>query len=697
MNLAARDNGKLLAACVVGIAIVGTVIAASPVVVKAQAVKKRAITFHDLISMRRLSDPQISPDGKWVAYTVATPNLETNHTSRDIWVVSVASGEPRQLTHGGSDTRARWSPDGQNLAFISARAEGNQQVFRIALKNGESNRVTSLSTGADNEIWSPDGKTIAFVSSVFPECLDDACNARRGAEKAKSKVKARVYGKLLYRHWNSWWDGKRSHLFLVPAAGGIPRDLTRGADYDVPPFSLGSPEAIAFSPDSQEICFTANTDKNEALSTNGDLFTVPASGAGSPTRITLNPADDWGPVYSRDGMWIAYRAQMQPGYEADRWRLMLYSRKNRKETNLTAEFDRSVESYEFAPDSKTIYFSAEDKGEMPIYSIVAAPGNSPKVVVNGNFNDEFDVSGDGHTIAFARTSLTMPAEIFSANSDGSDVRQLTNQNAGLLSQLDLAKPEAFWFEGAEKTQVEGFLIRPPNFDASKKYPTLLVIHGGPQNAWTDAWGYRWNQQVMAAPGYVVLAINPRGSSGYGQKFTAEVSRDWGGKAYQDLMDGLDAAMAKYPFIDASRLAAAGGSFGGYMVDWIATHSGRFKCLISHAGTYDAVSMNATEELWFQEWEFDGTPWGNSEFYKKWSPSEYAAALGKYKTPTLVVAGEMDFRVPYTQSLEFFTALRLQGVPSKLLIFPDEGHWVMKPQNSELWYKTFLAWIAEYLR
>ena len=469
------------------------------------------------------------------------------------------------------------------------------------------------------------------------------------------------------------------------------------ADYDVPPFTLGSPEAIAFSPDSQEICFTANTDKNEALSTNGDLFTVPASGAGSPTRITLNPGDDWGPVYSRDGMWIAYRAQMQPGYESDRWRLMLYSRKNRKETNLTADFDRSVESYEFAPDSKTIYFTAEDKGEMPIYSIAAAPGNSPKVVVNGNFNDEFDVSGDGRTLAFARTSLTMPAEIFSANSDGSDVRQLTHQNAGLLSQLDLAKPEAFWFEGAEKTQVEGFLIRPPNFDASKKYPTLLLIHGGPQNAWTDAWGYRWNQQVMAAPGYVVLAINPRGSSGYGQKFMAEVSRDWGGKAYQDLMDGLDAAMAKYPFIDASRLAAAGGSFGGYMVDWIATHTGRFKCLISHAGTYDAVSMNATEELWFQEWEFDGTPWGNSEFYKKWSPSEYAAALGKYKTPTLVVAGEMDFRVPYTQSLEFFSALQLQGVPSKLLVFPDEGHWVMKPQNSELWYKTFLAWLAEYLK
>ena len=673
------------------------VLAVAPVFLSAQTTKKRAITFQDLISMHRLSEPQISPDGKWVAYTVATPNLETNHTSRDIWIVSAAAGEPRQLTHGGSDTRPRWSPDGQKLAFLSARIEGNQQVFSMDVKSGTVNRVTFLSTGADNEIWSPDGKTIAFVSSVYPDCTNEACNARRDAEKSKSKVKAHIYNKLLYRHWNAWSDGKRSHLFVISAEGGTPRDLTPGADYDVPPFTLGAPEAIAFSPDSREICFTANTDRDEALSTNGDLFTVPVAGTRAPTRITLNPADDWGPVYSRDGQWIAYRAQTQPGYEADRWRLMLYSRKDKKETNLTETFDRSVESYEFAPDSKTIYFTAVDKGEMPIYAISVAQGNTPKAIVNGNFNEEFDINADGRTLAFARTSLTMPAEIFTANSDGTGVHQLTHQNAALLSQLDLPKPEAFWFEGAEKTQVEGFMIRPPNFNPAKKYPALLLIHGGPQNSWTDAWGYRWNQQVMAAPGYIVLAINTRGSTGYGQKFTAEISRDWGGKAYDDLMSGLDAAIAQYPFIDGSRVAAAGGSFGGYMVDWIATHTGRFKCLISHAGPYDAVSMNATEELWFQEWEFGGTPWANSEFYKKWSPSEFAAALGKYKTPTLVVGGELDFRVPYTQELEFFAALQRQGVPSKLLVFPDEGHWVLKPQNSQLWYKTFLDWLAEYLK
>ena len=688
-----RTIGKAMAVWVVVAAIACT----APVSLKAQEQRKRAITFQDLIAMHRLGDPQISPDGKWIAYSVSTPDLDANRSVRNIWIVSTAGGEPRQLTRGGTDTRPRWSPDGKKLAFLSGRVENNPQVYWMNLQGGEPNRLTSLSTGADNELWSPDGKTIAFVSSVYPDCKDAACNARRDTEKEKSKVKARIYEKLLYRHWTGWSDGKRSHLFVVSASGGIPRDLTLGADYDVPPFNLGAPEPIAFSPDSQELCFTANTDKDEALSTNGDLFTVPVSGAGGLKRITSNPGNDWGPVYSPNGMWIAYRAQMQPGYESDRWRLMLYARKGGNQSNLTENFDSSVESYAFAPDSKTIYFNAEDKGEMPIYSIAAAPGNSSKVVVSGNSNDEFAVSQDGRTLAFARTSLTMPAEIFVAHSDGSNVRQLTHQNAARLSQLDLPKPEMFWFEGAEKTQVEGILIRPPHFDASKKYPALLLIHGGPQGAWTDAWGYRWNEQVMAAPGYVVLAINPRGSTGYGQKFTAEISRDWGGKVYEDLMNGLDAAIAKYSFIDGSRVGAAGGSYGGYMIDWIATHTGRFKCLISHAGPYDTVSMGATEELWFNEWEFGGTPWANPENYKKWSPSEFAAALGKYKTPTLVVGGELDFRVPYTQDLEFFTALQRQGVPSKLLIFPDEGHWVLKPQNSELWYKTFLGWLAEYLK
>jgi len=691
-----KSVGRII---VFGVALLAALIGASVGAPSAgaQAQEKRAITFHDLISMHRLSDPQISPDGKWVAYGVATPDFDANHQVKNIWIVAVAGGESRQLTQGGSDERARWSPDGKSLSFLSSR-DGSAQVYKVAVDGGEPVKVTSLSGGADNEIWSPDGKWIAFTSSVYPDCKDDACNAARDAANDKSKVKAHVYEKLLYRHWTSWSDGKRSHLFIV-AVGGVPRDLTPGADYDVPPFSLDGAEAIGFSPDSQEICFTANTDKDEALSTNGDLFIVPAGGAAEPKRITSNPGDDWGPTYSPDGKWIAYRAQLQPGYESDRWRLMLYDRASGKATNLTESFDRNVNSAAWSADSKTIYFQSEDKAQMPIYSIAASAGSSPTIVLGDSFNAEFDISHDGRILAFTRTTVAMPAEVFAANSDGTGVRQLTHQNSALLSQLDLPPLEPIWFEGAEKTQVEGLLLRPPHFDTSKKYPLLLLIHGGPQGEWDEDWGgYRWNPQVMAAPGYVVLMINPRGSFGYGHKFTEEISRDWGGKVYEDLMKGVDAAVAKYPFIDGSRMAAAGGSYGGYMVDWIATHTGRFKCLISHAGPWDQFSMyGATEELWFPEWEMGGAPWSNPELYKKWSASEFAGALGKYKTPTLVIAGELDFRVPYTQSLEFFTALQRHDVPSKLMIFPDEGHWVLKPQNSELWYGAFLGWLATYLK
>jgi dipeptidyl aminopeptidase/acylaminoacyl peptidase len=657
---------------------------------------KRPLTFNDLAAVHRLSGPQISPDGKWIAYEVGTPNVETNRVVRDIWLVAASGGEARQITRGGSDTRPRWSPNSKRLMFLSSR-DGEQQIYWINLDGGDANRLTGLPGGADNQLWSPDGKWIAFVSNVYPDCKDDACNSEKFAAREKSKVKARIYERLLYRHWNRWWDGTRSHLFVMPANGGAARDLTLGADYDVPPFNLGDPEAIAFSPDSAEICFTANTDPDAAVSTNGDLFTVPVTGGAAPKRITSNPANDWGPAYSADGKWIAYRAQTHPGWESDRWRLMLYDRAKGEALNLTEKVDLSIEAYLWSPDSKALYFVAEEKGEMPVFSIAAAPGSTPQPVIPDGFNAEIVVSPDGRSLVFTRTSLTMPAEIFRADADGRNVKQITHSNDALIAQLDLPPVEPFWFAGASKTQVEGLLVKPPNFDASKKYPTLLLIHGGPQQAWTDAWGYRWNQQLMASPGYVVVMVNPRGSPGYGEKFEAEVSRDWGGKVYEDIMKGLDAAIAKYPFIDGTRLAAAGGSFGGYMVEWIATHSDRFKCLISHAGSWDQVSMyGATEELWFMEWEFGGPPWEKPDLYKKFSAHEYASALGKYNTPTLVIGGELDFRIPYTQELEFFTALQRQSVPSKLVLFPDEGHWIAKPQNSQLWYKTFLDWLARYL-
>lgn len=658
----------------------------------------RPIQFDDMIAMHRVSDPQISPDGKWVAYVVSTPDLQANHSVSDIWLVPTTGGAERELTRGGSDSRPRWSPDGKKIAFLSSR-DGTQQVYVISIYGGESSRLTLLSTGADNEVWSPDGKLMAFVSSVYPDCKDDDCNKSRDDAASKNAVKAHVAERLLYRHWTAWADGKRSHLFVIPADGsGAPMDLTPGADYDVPPFNLGAPEAIAFSPDSKELCFTANTDNDEALSTNGDLFTVPVDGGAAPKRITSNKGDDWGPAYSPDGRWIAYRSQTTPGYESDRWQLLIFNRDTGEREDLTSDFDRNVETYEWAPDSRTIYFQAEDRAEMPIYSISVSAGSKPTPVVAEGFNAEFALSADGKEFAFSRSSLTYPAELFSAKSDGAGAKQITHQNSALIEQLDMSAAEPFWFEGAEGTKVEGLLVKPPHFDASKKYPMLFLIHGGPQGAWDDEWGYRWNPQVMASPGYVVVMVNPRGSTGYGQKFTDEIQGDWGGKVYEDLMKGVDYAVAHYPFIDATRLAEAGGSFGGYMTDWIATHSGRFRCLISHAGPYDLTSMyGSTEELWFVEHDLEGVPWTNPEMYAKWSPSTYAGELGKFRTPTLVVDGELDFRVPYSQDLEFFTALQRQGVPSKLVIFPDEGHWILKPQNSKFWYQTFLGWLAKYLQ
>ena len=662
----------------------------------AQESAKRPITFDDMIKMHRVAEPQISPDGKWVAYSVATPDMDANRNASNVWMVSTAGGAPQQLTQSGHDSSPVWSPDGKTIAFLSSRS-GDSQVYLLSLEGGEAQKLTKLSTGADIVKWSPDGKTIAFTSSVYPDCKDDNCNSKRDAEKEKNKVKAHVAERLLYRHWTHWNEGKRSHLFVVPAdGGGAPRDLTPGADFDVPPDERGGPADINFSPDGKELCFAAVIDKIEAISTNGDLFTVPVAG-GEIKRITTQPGFDGAPVYSPDGKYIAYRAQLTPEYESDRWRVMLYDRQTGKSQNLSEGFDRSADELAWYADSKTIYFNAENETQKPVYAMTARPGAEPKKILADTYNAAISLSRDGKTLAFERSSLTMPAEVFVAASDGSGARQLTHHNDAILATLEMNPPETFWFEGAEGTKVQAMLIRPPKFDAAKKYPLLVLLHGGPQTMWSNSWGYRWNPQVFSGAGYVTLMINRRGSTGYGQKFTNEITNDWGGKAYADVMNGVDFALKKYPFIDGSSMAAAGGSYGGYMADWIATHTGRFKAIISHAGVYDKVSMYATEELWFEEHDMQGTPWSNPESYRKWAPVTYAGELGKFKTPTLVISGERDYRVPYTQSLEFFSALQRQGVPSKLVVFPDEGHWVLKPQNSQFWYKTFLDWLALYLR
>jgi dipeptidyl aminopeptidase/acylaminoacyl peptidase len=674
----------------------GALLLGAGMILSAQEAAKHPITFDDLFKMHRIGEPQVSPDGKWVAYTVSTPDMDANRGASNIWLVATTGGAELQLTQSGHDSSPVWSPDGKTLAFLSSRS-GESQVYLLAMEGGESHVLTKLSTGADIVKWSPDGKTIAFASSVYPDCKDDDCNSKRDAEKEKSKVKAHVAEHLLYRHWTHWNEGKRGHLFVVPADGSAaPRDLTAGAEYDVPPDERGGPGDINFSPDSQELCFTAVTDKMEAVSTNADLFIVPVAG-GEPKRITTQPGFDGNPVYSPDGKFIAYHAQLKPEYESDRWRVMLYDRQSRKNENLSEGFDRSANELAWSPDSKTIYFTAENETQQPVYAMAARAGAEPKKIIADTYNTAISFSADGKTLVFERTSLAMPAEVFAAAGDGSNARQLTHQNDAILTTLEMNAPETFWFDGADGTKIQAMLIRPPKFDASKKYPLLVVLHGGPQTMWSNAWGYRWNSQVFSAAGYVTLMINRRGSTGYGQKFTDEITNDWGGKAYVDVMNGVEYTLKKYPFVDGNRMAAAGGSYGGYMADWIATHTGRFKAIISHASVYDKPAMWATEELWFEEHDMQGAPWTNPESYRKWSPSTYAGDLGKFKTPTLVICGERDYRVPYTQSLEFFSALQRQGVPSKLVVFPDEGHWVLKPQNSQFWYKTFLDWLATYVK
>ncbi|MBK7601031.1 MAG: S9 family peptidase [Acidobacteria bacterium] len=652
---------------------------------------KRPVTFDDLVSIKRVADAQISPDGRKIAYVINVVDKEQNRGKRSIWVVPVTGGAPQQLiTSPRNDDTPRWSGDGRRIAFLSTR-DGAPQIFIADADGANQRKVTSVPEGVSDFVWSPDGKMFAFSSDVYPECSDLKCVAEKGEAADRSKVKAVIADRLLFRHWDSFKRGKRAHLFVVSADGSGTKDLTPG-DYDAPPFSLGDPTAYDFSPDSKEIVFARNTEKVEAVSTNNDLFIVPVSG-GEARRITgNNPGSDTTPRYSPDGRWIAYRSQARNGYESDKFRLMLYDRNAGTSKEISTGFDRWVGELVWAPDSRNIFIGAEDRGR-ELIGVASIDGGVKPVIANTS-STGISLSADGRTLGFTRSSLTMPAEVFTSSTDGSGTRQLTSTNADLLSRLELNPAEDFEYIGALKAKIHGYIVKPPQFDKSKKYPMILLIHGGPQGAWLDNWGYRWNAQMWAARGYVTVLINPHGSTGYGQAFTEQISGDWGGAVYEDLMKGVDFVVAK-GYVDPTRLGAAGGSYGGYMVNWILGHSDRFKALVSHAGVYNLTSMyGVTEELWFGEWEFKGTPWDNPQLYTKWSPHLSAK---NFKTPTLVVHGELDYRVPVGEGLQLYTTLQRKGVPSKLLYYPDEGHWVLKPQNSELWYKTVLDWFDKWLK
>ncbi|MFZ0198083.1 MAG: S9 family peptidase, partial [Candidatus Sulfotelmatobacter sp.] len=731
---------------------------------------KHPFTFEDMMKLKRVGEPEISPDGKWVIFSVVDVDLAANTKTPHIWIVPLGAGQEKagfstaqdaspsanhpasvEMTGGGEREiiadqdadRPRWAPDGKRFAFVSTK-EGGSQVWIADFDDGAGTvsgvyKLTSMPTEAGGELWSPDGKNVLFTSDIYPECDGQpdeiACNSKKVDEANKSKVKAQIFTQLLYRHWNAYKEGKRSHIFLLPVLTQVHvyHDLTPG-DYDAPVFSLGGQDDYAFSPDGQEVCYTSNHDKNPAASTNNDLWIVPVNvGADASSAEVLartknisadNPASDSTPLYSPDGRYIAYRAQQRPGYESDRFQLMLYDRKTGEKRNLTENFDRWVGTFAWSPNSERIFFSSEDKGNSPIYELRVSEGSAlkvsswPREIVAG-FNDDLALTANGERIFFSRMSISAPIEIFAAYTamppchvDYANGRvperpyeapecqlsradALTHVNGSLLGGVLLASLSPFWFTGAHNDKVEGFLVKPPDFDASKKYPVKFLIHGGPEGAWGDDWSFRWNPELFAANGYVVIMINFHGSTGYGQKFIDAINGDWGGAPFEDLMKGLDYAEKTYPFIDKDRECALGASYGGYAINWILGHTDRFKCLVSHDGMFNAESAwGTTEELWFNDWEFKGTPYDNRAMYEKWSPHEYAK---NFKTPTLVIHGQLDYRLDVSEGLQLFTTLQMEGVPSKMLYFPDEGHWVLKPQNSQLWYKTVNDWVGQWVK
>jgi dipeptidyl aminopeptidase/acylaminoacyl peptidase len=742
--------------------------------------KKRPMTFADLMAMKRVSDPQISPSGKWVMFCVTDVSLEKNTKTNHLWVVPIAGGKEVQITLGEGESNGRFSPDGKSVSYTA----GDQVVLAAwdegAGKVGEGHALTHVSTGADGAIWSPDSQRLLFVSSVYPECSDkamwaeeDACNKAKDETTEKSQVRAQVWDELLFRHWNNYTGQKRSHVLMVSAADGSHvRDLTPKSTVgtaETPTFSLGGPLGYAWAPDSKEVAYVTNLDKVPAASTNNDVFTLRVDEpAAKAVKISTSPGSDDGPAYSPDGKYIAFRSQERNGFESDQFRLVLFDRGKRILRTAAPQvelprgglYDNWIDEFVWAPDSDSIVFASGVRGMEALFSYTILPDQKPtekslfvRLTREGEYSDiHITRTGAGATIIASKMTLTSPAMAVAikaealghtyydaASPDVTEIpleeKSLVHLNEPLLEQLSLSKLEPFWFKGAEGTEVEGFLVKPPNFDPNKKYPLKFLMHGGPQTAWGDSWSYRWNWQLMAASGYVVVGINRRGSTGYGQKFVDEVSGDWGGRAYEDLMKGLDYAEQHYSFIDKDRECALGASYGGFMADWVLTHTNRFKCIVTHDGMYDPVSAyGTTEEMWFNEWEFrrpedfpagwDGfttakagpppaakddkpksegqpsQPWryqnltAEQDPFRKWSPMLH---IKDAKTPTLVIHSQRDYRLDVSQGFELYTALQRLGVPSKFLYFPDEGHWVLKPQNSQLWNATVEDWCDRWTK
>lgn len=655
---------------------------------------RRAMTIDDLIVAPRIADPQLSPDGRTVLFVRTSTDGKTGRRNADIYAVPAdGSGEPKPILDGDkTETNPRWSPDGKRIAFLSNR-DGAMQIYVAAADGGGPRKVTDLKAGVEPPVvWSGDGARIAFVSDVYPECTDEACNRQKFEEAEQNPVKVHRLTRLLYRHWDTWRENVRHHVFVTSVDQGKPRDLTPG-DFDSPPTQQEG-GAIAFSPDGRTVAFVSNREGNdtEAWTTNNDVFLVPVDG-GEPRQLTKNnPAADTHPMFSRDGRTLYVLAQRRAGFESDRWYIDAYDIQSGSKRTVFTKPDLSVSEIALSKEDSTIWFTAGQEARVNLFSVPASGGEPKRVLEGGSIGS---IQPAANFVVFSMSSLVAPPEVYRVGADGGGLKPLTEANAGWLKEVTFSQPESLTVNVAGGP-VQYWLIKPPNFDPSTKYPVVFLIHGGPQGVWGDAWSTRWNPSLWAAQGWVIAAPNPSGSTTFGQQMVDRITGNWAGRVMTEI-DGVVDAVAKMPFTDSRRMGIAGASYGGYAVNWIlGQQPDRFKAAVTHDGVFNLHSMSmSTEELWFTEWEFGGRSWdpkARAQF-AKYSPHLFAHRI---KTPTLIITNELDFRVPVDQGLQMFTVLRRNGVPSEALVFPDEGHWVLKALNSRVWHEAVFGWLKKYL-
>ncbi len=670
---------------------------ALPLMAMAKKTKTHAFGWEDMFAMVRLSEAKPSPDGKWVLFSETRYDVESNTSNTDLAMVDRKGETHRRLTHlPAADYNGRWMPCGKSIFFLSTRS-GSAQVWRLPVAGGEAYQVTDLPVDLEGFEMSADGKRLVFWAKVFPDCKKLTCTAKRLEKKAKDPVKAMLFDKLMIRHWDTWFDGRRSHLFSLRLEKGIVQgnavDLTPGWDQDSPTKPWGGSDEFDISPDSKTLVFASKPSKGEAWHTNTELYRVPLSGKSKPKCITSsNPAWDTGPVFSPDGKTLAYLAMERAGFEADRFHIVLHDVKTGRKRALTKEWDRSVREMVWAADGGTLYVGASEHARGKIFAVDVESGKvRPLVEVGRNAGLGLTPAGE---LVFMRDRMVHPKEVFVYSPAMGKTKQLSHVNDAQLAKVRVSQPEEFWFDH-DGFRIHGWILKPVDFRKGRKYPLAFMIHGGPQGNWGDDFHYRWNPQFYAGAGYVTVGIDFRGSTSYGQAFTDANRGNWGVGPYSDLMAGLKHLLAKHKFIDAKRMCALGASYGGYMINWTAGQDHPFKCLVNHDGDFDTVSSYFnTEELWFPEWENMGTPWEKREVYERNSPMQF---VGKWKTPMLVIQGALDFRVVETEAFATFNALQRLGIPSKLLYFPDENHWVRKPQNSRLWHRTVLSWLDRWTK